>query len=75
MEHDPDLVETVAATAYAHSFSARTSREDWERVKERAAEGGGYADIIVERCYRQAFDMLDSAWRVIRWPTGGTGEP
>lgn len=58
-DHDPDLVEAIAAVAYIHSFSARESRENWERVKQRAFDGVGYADVIVERCYRQAMDMLD----------------
>lgn len=69
IEHDPDLVEAVAATAYAHSFSAGMSRENWERVKQAAQDGGQYANVIVEQCYRQAFDMLNIAWRIIQWPT------
>jgi hypothetical protein len=68
IEHDSELVEAVAATAYAHSFSARMSHEDWARVKERAWAGGAYANVIVDRCYQQAFDMINTAWRVIQWP-------
>jgi hypothetical protein len=62
MNDDVDIVEAIAAMAYAHSFSARVKDEGWKRVKRRAEDGGGYAGVVVERCYRQAADTL----RIVR---------
>lgn len=55
-----DMVERTAAIVYAGSFTARESREDWERINERANEGGGYAGYIVERCYSVAQDIVEA---------------
>lgn len=52
------LIEALAQVAYAYSFSASMSGEDWERVKARAEAGATYAGHQVERCYRQAVHSL-----------------
>lgn len=54
------MIERTAAIVYAGSYTAHMSQEDWERVNERAAEGGGYAAVIVERCYWTARAVVEA---------------
>lgn len=53
-------LETLASIAYEHGFAARTGGSGWARTKARAFEQGGYADVIVTRCYRQAAAALEA---------------
>lgn len=47
-------VDDVARVIHRHTFSARESGEDWDRVLERAEAGGGYAGHVVDQCRRCA---------------------
>lgn len=57
IEPDYDLIEAIARICYAHTFTARQSRDTWETLNQSANQGGQYANVIQERCYQQARDI------------------
>jgi len=63
--NDLNQLELMASIAYQYSFSCMESDGKWEATKLAAKENGGYAKIIVDRCYKQAKMQLTMLRRYI----------